>query len=153
MSLPQTHLHTLLFTDKLGITPRRNLLCHNLLWTLLAILGLVLLLCALPQLPAARAAAAQYGWQKAGAGLVASNVARAKVTLNRATGGALFANATMFVPTLGLTKSLVPASPTALPTARAFTYRLSWRCAGSVSPQDVAQKNGVRFFWNYKINN
>lgn len=68
--------------------------------------------------------------------MLSANAARGKVLLKRTTGGALFAKSTMFAPTLGLTKSLVPAAPTAIPTGRTFNYRLSWRCAGSVSPQD-----------------
>lgn len=39
-------------------------------------------------------------------------------------------------PSLELQKALQPANPTAFKSGETFTYALTWKCAGSISPQD-----------------
>ncbi len=74
-----------------------------------------------------------YGWKPVAQTLMDTS---GKRLLNFVTAGRAYGNTYFFDPNPGLTKTLVPASPTAIPTGQTFTYRLTWRCAGSISPQD-----------------
>ena len=135
MSLPQTYLHTITTPEKsFSLLSHRAIRCQAIRW-MIATLAFVALFGLAAQWTTLRASAAQYGWQRASASLLSASTMRARVALKRMSGGKLFANATMFAPTLGLTKALV-SSPSDIPTGRVFTYRLTWRCAGAVSPAD-----------------
>jgi len=77
-------------------------------------------------------AAAAHGWQPVLSAVVKQTGRR---VVNLLTAGYVF-KTPAFAPIVSLNKQLIPASPTAIPTGRTFTYRLRWQCAGSISPQD-----------------
>ncbi|MEP7343508.1 MAG: hypothetical protein ABI977_37660, partial [Acidobacteriota bacterium] len=94
--------------------------------------AIVLFALAAPRPSALMPSVAAHGWQP----VLSAAAKQAGVRVaNFLTAGYAFKTAA-FAPSLTLTKQLVPAAPTAIPTGRNFTYRLRWTCAGSISPQD-----------------
>jgi hypothetical protein len=125
----------LLKNDAVVVQPKHfRVKRHVLLFSLMLLLaGLFVVL---SPFSVTQAALRQQGWRPAVSNILAAKSLRGKRALARLTGGRVFGETLFFGPTVGLTKAIVPASPTAIETGTVFKYRLSWRCAGSVSPQD-----------------